>query len=286
MVKKSKKGISRELGLEVGSICGQYFLKLEHLHYGYWTGDIEIDIANLHIAQDEYAKFVISHIPDGVKSILDVGCGTGQIAKKLLDMGYQVDCVSPCPFLKKRASELLGNRSYVFECFYENLQTVNRYDMVLFCESFQYIDMEQALSKTDKFLNSGGYLLVCDIFRKDVLDKAFMGGGHSLTRFYNLIAKSSFRLIENVDITEQTAPNMDLLDDVMESVVRPVVSAGVRFFESRNPITLKLLRWKYRKKINKAHKKYLKGHKTGENFKKYKSYQLFLYKRDAQASSC
>jgi SAM-dependent methyltransferase len=239
----------------------------------------------LHIAQDEYAKFVISHIPDGVKSILDVGCGTGQIAKKLLDMGYQVDCVSPCPFLKKRASELLGNRSYVFECFYENLQTVNRYDMVLFCESFQYIDMEQALSKTNKFLKNGGYLLICDIFRKDVLDKAFMGGGHSLTRFYNLIAKSSFRLIENVDITEQTAPNMDLLDDVMESVVRPVVSAGVRFFESRNPITLKLLRWKYRKKINKAHKKYLEGRKTGENFKKYKSYQLFLYKRDAQVSS-
>ncbi|GAH93618.1 unnamed protein product [marine sediment metagenome] len=284
-MKKTKKDISRELGLEVGSICGQYFLKLEHLHYGYWTGDIEIDIANLHIAQDEYAKFVISHIPDGVKSILDVGCGTGQIAKKLLDMGYQVDCVSPCPFLKKRASELLGNRSYVFECFYENLQTVNRYDMVLFCESFQYIDMEQALSNTNKFLKNGGYLLICDIFRKDVLDKTFMGGGHSLTRFYNLIAKSSFRLMENVDITEQTAPNMDLLDDVMESVVRPVVSAGVRFFESRNPITLKLLRWKYRKKINKAHKKYLEGHKTGENFKKYKSYQLFLYKRDAQVSS-
>ena len=284
-MKKTKKDISRELGLEVGSICGQYFLKLEHLHYGYWTGDIEIDIANLHIAQDEYAKFVISHIPDGVKSILDVGCGTGQIAKKLLDMGYQVDCVSPCPFLKKQASELLGNRSYVFECFYENLQTVNRYDMVLFCESFQYIDMEQALSNTNKFLKNGGYLLICDIFRKDVLDKAFMGGGHSLTRFYNLIAKSSFRLIENVDITEQTAPNMDLLDDVMESVVRPVVSAGVRFLESRNPIMLKLLRWKYRKKINKAHKKYLEGRKTGENFKKYKSYQLFLYKRDAQVSS-
>ncbi|MBA7651731.1 hypothetical protein ES703_59550 [subsurface metagenome] len=284
-MKKTKKDISRELGLEAGSICGKYFLKLEHLHYGYWTGDIEIDIANLHIAQDEYAKFVISHIPDGVKTILDVGCGTGQIAKKLLDMGYQVDCVSPCPFLKKQASELLGNRSHVFECFYENLQTVNRYDMVLFCESFQYIDMEQALSNTNKFLKSGGYLLICDIFRKGTLDKTFMGGGHSLTKFYNLIAKSSFRLIENVDITEQTAPNMDLLDDAMESVVRPVVSAGVRFLESRNPITLKLLRWKYRKKINKAHKKYLEGRKTGENFKKYKSYQLFLYKRDAQVSS-
>jgi len=281
-VKKTKKDISRELGLEAAFVCGKYFLKLEHLHYGYWTGDIEVDIANLHIAQDEYAKFIISHIPDGVKSILDVGCGTGQIAKKLLDMGYEVDCVSPCPFLKKQASELLGDKSHIFECFYENLQTVNRYDMVLFCESFQYIDMEQALSKTNKFLKNGGYLLICDIFRKETLDETFMGGGHSLTRFYNLIAKHSFRLIENVDITEQTAPNMDLLNDVLESVVQPVIGAGIRLFESRNPITLKLLRWKYRKKINKAHKKYLEGRKTGENFRKYKSYQLFLYKKDAQ----
>ena len=281
-MKKTKKDISRELGLQVASICGKYFLKLDHLHYGYWTRDLEIDIANLHIAQNEYAKFVISHIPDGVKTILDVGCGTGQIAKNLLDMGYQVDCVCPCPFLKERTSELLGNESHIFECSYENLQTVNQYDMVLFCESFQYIDMEQALSNTDKFLNSGGYLLICDLFRKETLDKTFMGGGHSLTRFYDLIAKSSFRLIENVDITEQTAPNMDLLDDVMERVVRPVIDGGVCFLENRNPIILKLLRWKYRRKINKAHKKYLEGRKTGENFKKYKSYQLFLYKKDSQ----
>ena len=112
--------------MEVGSICGEYFLKLDYLHYGYWTGGIEVDIANLRLAQEQYADFVSSHIPDGVKTIFDVGCGTGQIAKKLLDLGYRVDCVSPCPFLKKRASELLGNRSNIFECCYENLQTANR----------------------------------------------------------------------------------------------------------------------------------------------------------------
>jgi len=281
-MKKTKKDISRELGLEVGAICGKYFLKLDHLHYGYWTGEIEIDIANLRLAQDEYAKFVISHIPDGVKTILDVGCGTGQIAEKLLDMGYQVDCVSPCPFLKKQASELLGNRSHVFECFYEDLQTVNRYDMALFCESFQYIDMEQALSNTDKFLNSGGYLLICDVFRKDVKGKKVMGGGHKLTKFYDLIAKSSFRLIENLDITEETAPNMDLLNDVLENVALPVTNAGIRFFESRHPIAFRFLSWKYRKEIDKVYKKYLDGGRTGEDFKKCKSYQLFLYKKDAQ----
>ena len=281
-MKKTKKDISRELGLEVGSICGRYFLKLDHLHYGYWTSDIEVDITNLGLAQDEYAKFVISHIPDGVETVLDVGCGTGQITKKLLDMGYEVDCVSPCPFLKKCASELLGNRSHIFECFYENLQTANRYDMVLFCESFQYIDLEKALSNTNKFLNNGGYLLICDVFRKGIKGKSVMGGGHELSKFYDLIEKCPFRLIESLDITEETAPNMDLLNDVLENVVEPVMSAGVRFLESRHPIALKFLRWRYRKRINKLHKKYLDGARTGEYFKKYKSYQLFLYKKSAQ----
>jgi len=282
MKKNTKRGISREVGLEIGSICGKYFLKLGHLHYGYWTSDMEIDIANLHLAQDKYAEFVISHIPDGVKTILDVGCGTGQIAKKLLDMGYEVDCVCPSPFLKKHAGELLGSSSHIFECFYENLQTTNRYDMVLFCESFQYIDMEQALSNTNRFLNKGGYLLICDVFKKDIKSEKIMGGGHKLTNFYDLIGESSFRLIENLDITEETAPNIDLLNDVLENVVLPVTNAGIRLFESRYPIALKFLRWRYRKKINKLHKKYLDGGRTGEYFKKYKSYQLFLYKKGAQ----
>jgi SAM-dependent methyltransferase len=280
--KKTKKVISRELGLEIGSICGRYFLELKHLHYGYWTKGLEVNIANLHLAQDEYVKFVISHIPDGVKTILDVGCGTGEVAEALLNISYQVDCVSPCPFLKKQASELLGDRTHIYECFYEDMQTTNRYDMVMFCESFQYIDLEQALSKSNEFLKSGGYLFICDIFGKDIKDKSVMGGGHKLSKFYGLIAKFSFRLIENIDITEETAPNIDLLGNVLENVIRPVVDVGARFFESRYPVALKILKWKYRKKIEKTRKKYLEGGRTAEDFKKYKSYQLFVYQKGTQ----
>jgi SAM-dependent methyltransferase len=282
MVKRAKKDISRELGLEVGSICGKYFLKLGHLHYGYWTKDVEVDIANLHLAQDEYANFVISHIPDGVETILDVGCGTGQMAKMLLDRGYRVDCVSPSPFLKERTDKLLGNRSNVFECYYEDLQTANRYDLILFCESFQYIDLKKALSNTNEFLKNGGYMLICDVFRKDIKSKTAMGGGQKLTKFNDIIAKFPFTLIEKVDITEQTAPTIDLLNDVLENVVRPVVDAGFRFFQSRYPIALKFLTWRYRRKIEKIRKKYLNGSRTGQDFKKYKSYQLFLYKKDVE----
>jgi 2-polyprenyl-3-methyl-5-hydroxy-6-metoxy-1,4-benzoquinol methylase len=281
-VKKTKKVVSRNLGLEVGSICGRYFLKMKHLHYGYWTDNLEVDIANLHLAQDEYVKFITSHIPDGVKTILDVGCGTGEVAETLLNMGYQVDCVSPCPYLKEQASTLLGDRTHFFECFYEDMETSNRYDMVMFCESFQYMDMERALSKTDEFLKSEGHLFISDVFKKDIKARGVMSGGHSLSKFYNLISKFPFKLVENADITKETAPNIDLFGDILENVIQPVVDVGIRFFENRHPIALKFLKWKYRKKIEKAHKKYLEGGRTGDDFKKYKSYQLFVYKKGAQ----
>jgi SAM-dependent methyltransferase len=280
--KKSKKEISRELGLEVGSICGRYFLKLRHLHYGYWTNGLEVNVSNLHLAQDEYVKFIASHIPDGVKTILDVGCGTGELAETLLNMGYEVDCVSPSPFLERQVSQLLGDRTYIYECFYEEMQTDKQYDMVMFCESFQYIDLEQALSKTNEFLKDGGYLFICDVFGKDIKAKGVMGGGHKLGKFNDCIAKFPFRLIENVDITEETAPNMDLYGDALKNVVQPVTDVGVRFFQSRYPIATKFLKWKYRKKIEKAQKKYFEGGRTGEDFRKYKSYQLFVYKKENQ----
>ena len=31
-------------------------------HYGYWTDELDVDVANLHLAQDEYVKFICSLI--------------------------------------------------------------------------------------------------------------------------------------------------------------------------------------------------------------------------------
>jgi SAM-dependent methyltransferase len=288
-MKDKKTDMTRELGLEAGYLLGKYFLKLDYLHYGYWTPQLEVDIANLHLAQEQYTKFVISHIPDGVKTILDVGCGTGQLAKQLLDLGYIVDCVSPGTSLTKHAAELLGDRSHIFECFYEDLQTNKRYDLVLFCESFQYINPERAMSNTNNLLsgcaglrpdkNEGGYLLICDIFRKDADGKSRMGGGHKLTKFYELIEKFPFKLIKSVDITEQTAPNMDLFSDVLKNVVEPAVDVGFRYLQNEHPSILQLIRWRYKKQIDKLQDRYIQGGRTGEDFKKHKCYQLLLYRK-------
>ncbi len=283
-MKKNKRTVSRSIGIEVGAICSKYFFKSQHLHYGYWTSDLEVDVANVRAAQDNYAKFLISHIPDGVKSILDVGCGSGRMAQMLAELGYRVDCVSPSPYLGEQARGLLGAKSIIFQCFYEELETPNCYDLVLFSESFQYINPEDAINKTLGLLNEGGYVLICDIFKKDTPGKSPLPGGHSLRKFYDTVSEGALEPLEDIDITEQTAPTLDIVNEVFNEVLKPSIDLAQQLVDNRYPVMSKFLRFLYKKKINKLNRKYFSGVKTGENFKKFKSYRLLLYRRRSLAT--
>lgn len=279
LMKKQKTRTSRELGLELAAICGAHFLKLENLHYGYWTLDLSIDLANLHKAQEQYTDFLTSHIPHEVKTILDVGCGTGHIAKRLMDAGYKVDCVSPSPFLSEQVHSLLGDRAHLFECMFEQLETDRKYDLILFSESFQYVGMGKALENITDLLNAGGYLLICDFFRVDKSKNGVMGGGHKLIKFHDQIAHYPFELVEDIDITPQTAPNLDLFDSAMKNVAAPAFEASMDFLNGRYKLMSKILRWKYKRQINRVYAKYFDGKRSAEEFKKCRTYRFLLYKK-------
>jgi SAM-dependent methyltransferase len=280
-MKKRPAITSRDLGLEFAALCGKHFIGLEHLHYGYWPEGLPVNISNLHIAQENYTNFLVSHIPSGVRTILDVGCGAGHTSKHLADMGYKVACVSPSPVLSGRVRELMGDACHIFECKYEDLQTEDRYDLVLFSESFQYIKMQKAMAKTFELLNPAGYMLICDIFRKDVEatpDAKSAGGGHLLSRFYKHIASQPFESVDDVDITDHATPNLDLMDDAMKNVLRPVIDSSLDFLAGRYPLMSKVIRWLYRKRINKVYQRYFNGNRASDDFRKFKSYRLFLYR--------
>ncbi|MDY6854155.1 MAG: class I SAM-dependent methyltransferase [Thermodesulfobacteriota bacterium] len=278
-MKKSRKIDSREVGLEIALLLGKHFFKTEHLHYGYWTSDLDIDLLNLPQAQENHSNFVISHIPSQTKTILDVGCGVGRFALKLADRGYHVDCVSPSPVFTKYAHDLLGNKSHIFECSFETLQTENLYDMILFSESFQYLKLKKVFQNALKFLNDGGYILICDFFKTDANGKSALRGGRKLTKFYDTVSQYPLKTIKDIDITPETAPNLKIVNDLLTNVGHPIWNLIIHFLNNNYPLFSKSLQWKYRKRIEKINRKYFSGERNAENFATFKSYRLLLYQK-------
>jgi len=270
---------SKVVGLDAGLLIGKFFLNTEELHYGYWPDDKTATAQNFAGAQARHSQLIIDHIPDGVKRILDVGSGSGSLAQKLINLGYKVDCVVPSEFLAEKIEDKLGKNSIINVCKFEDLEVSQSYDLILFSESFQYVRMEQSIDKIVSMLPKNGHLLICDVFHNNVTGVSPMRGGHRLDLFENQITKSSLKQITNLDITAETAPTYDFLNQLLNEVVIPISDLSDNYINSNYPKLSKLLKWKYRKKLDKITQVWSSGQLTGENFIKFKSYRLLIYKK-------
>ena len=162
---KNEKVSSKEVGLEIGLVISRFLYKTEHLHYGYWPEELEIIPENLRKAQDFHSELILDAIPKNVETILDVGSGSGGLAEKLVKEGYKVHCVSPSEYLADAIEEKLGDEVKVFRTTCQDLELTQKYDLVIFSESFQYVQVNQALEKSIEALKTNNHLLICD-YRK------------------------------------------------------------------------------------------------------------------------
>lgn len=278
MNKKKEKVSSKEVGLEIGLVISRFLYKTEHLHYGYWPDDLAIIPENVRKAQDLHSKLIIDAIPANVETILDVGSGSGGLAEKLINKGYKVHCVSPSEYLADAIEEKLGDKVKVFRSTCQDLELEQQYDLVVFSESFQYVQVNQAIEKSIEALKPNNHLLICDFFRQPGTGRRPLGGGHGWDWFQNALKEYPLIEIINKDITKETARTMDLFNDMLNDVALPISSLSGRYMDSNFPKSMKLFRWAFRKHLTKINEIYFSGYLTSKMFNKMKTYRLLLYK--------
>ena len=277
-MKNKGKIESKIIGLDIGLAFGRFFLDTDDLHFGYWPDGEKPTSRNFAWAQENHSRLIIEKIPGDAKRILDVGSGSGNLALKLLDAGYEVDCVIPSEYLAQAVKEKLNRQGKTHICKFEDFNCHEQYDVIIFSESFQYVNINLSLEKVGKILNPGGHLLICDFFHLDISEESPMGGGHSWIEFNKAVKKTKLELISDKDITEETAPTIDFRDQFCQEVVKPVGAMTGKYMLSNYPTVTRIFMWKFKNRIDKIKRRYLSGNANGENFKKFKTYRLLLYK--------
>ena len=106
-----------------------------------------------------------------------------------------------------------------------------------------------------------------------------------MSHFYDFVTEYDFEPLEDLDITEDTAPTIEIFENAMQVLVPPVISSVRRFLGDRYPLLARFLNWKYRKQLKKVNEKYLGDGRGAEEFKKFKSYRLLLYRKANPKSS-
>jgi SAM-dependent methyltransferase len=279
---------SRELGL----VLTRQLLGVDDLHYGLWTPGLEVSFANITRAQQNYSDMLLGVIagPPRPKRVFDVGCGSGRLLLQLRQRGYDAVGLSPSVSLNADVQIRLEQHGFagtqvVTSRFEEvDAQAVGQFDVVLFSESFQYINLQRAFENTRQILAPGGRMIICDFFRTDATgdggpgDGAFRGG-HWWREFGPTAQAAGFSIVRDEDITAQIAPNLQLLEDILQNRVGPATLSIAGYAQQRYPLLSRMVGWVLRKKLEKIRFKYLSGHRSPAAFSRYKTYRLLVLQR-------
>lgn len=260
----------------------QKLFGLDYLHYGYFEPGIPINVDGLKMAQQKYTEKILASIPKDVRSILDVGCGAGGNAKAMVTAGYQVACIDPDPYLLEKTKAATNQKVKTHVGLYENVKDVapESVDLVLMSESCQYINPQEGWKLHSKHVKPGGYVMAVDFFITRDIDQPYLSkSGHRLESFIQVAKNAGFELVNKEDITKETAPTMDLYQEIIFTKVFPVCEAIFEFVRRKFSWVYKLMAFFMRDKLIFLKEKY--SHQDSVTFAKYKTYLVLVFKKQS-----
>lgn len=264
--------------LNVVARLSELFFGDGYLHYGYWPQGLPLSasLSTLGKAQADFVDYLKSAFPSNTNTILDVGSGTGAIALTLSRHGYDMTCVCPSETMNKLARAKLPSGTPVHTATFEDFQTTNVFDICLFAESFHYIDLQIALSKSAKLAKKG--VVIFDYFRRSNkgTESEEKGTRSTHAEFLAEISRQNqFRVVRDEDMTEFIQPTFQLLDRIQEFHVAPLLSDIRTQFRLRAPIRT----WFAEKLFGKMLNRIERPRNRASNFAKNVEYRFIVLEK-------
>jgi len=217
-------------------------LGLRSLHYGCWIDGEELSLENFKAAQIRYTEQLIGLVPADAHEVLDVGCGTGEIARVLAARGHHVTAISPDNAHWKIGEREEAGIAYVRTRF-EDLNLDRTFDLILMAESQNYIDTARGFAQCRRYLRDGGHLLVSGIFGRADVPRADLPAFVENTDagFVSGAAEHGLHVVSRQDITTRVLPTLDFCRATYEQYVQPTIGiAGLWLI--RRPVIGALVR--------------------------------------------
>ncbi len=254
-----------------------HILKLNALHYGYWDDAENLTVDNLRLAQQRYTTTLLQLIPARVSSILDVGCGIGDISFALAEKGYQVTAISPDKYHAKFFTGSFLKNVTFFNSKFEDFHTQQWYDLILMSESQNYFDIDLGFKQCQKFLKPGGYLLVSGIFKNNAY---FQEIRNAAKPYIQKAQNYGFQLVSEIDISENVLPTLKYGYQAYQQYLMPVYFLVNRFLAGTNSlkfILVKLFLWSALKRTSIEIHHYYKKRLNPALFQKHVRYLRLLF---------
>ncbi|MGH3496369.1 MAG: class I SAM-dependent methyltransferase [Nocardioidaceae bacterium] len=133
----------------------------------------ESDQLFAHLAPDYEAHFCVPHrraydqlaweltleqLPPSPATVVDIGCGTGRWARRLVDLGYSTIGIEPCAEMARRAQADVPEMTLLPAPAEDAVLPAQSVDVTIAMGSLQYTDTAAVLARVTRWLRPGGLL--------------------------------------------------------------------------------------------------------------------------------
>ncbi len=261
-------------------------LGLENLHFGYWNPGDALTYNNCVAAQERYTDLVLGRIPQGARSVLDVGCGVGATSRELHERGYDVHSVTPDPYQVRVFRQHAPSAVRLHACPFQDVPDDVRTDVLLFGESSQYIPLDDWVRGCVRHLDADGSrsVIVADWFLRP--GQSYYGTPHDGEVFLERLDREGFVLQDELDITREASPTLAYISKLHTEHLLPAFAFVDEFLDGWSPFWSRLSKRLARRRIE-SFKSYMRNDLRDrfdpEAFERRVRYRIFRFEVERRA---